>query len=66
MAHPTDESFKQMINRKTLDNCPIVASDITNTQTIFGPNFPGLKGKTIRQRPEKIEPEYLGIPRDFY
>ena len=66
MAHPTDESFKQMVSGKTLDNCSIVASDVTNAQTIFGPNRPGLKGKTVRQRPERIEPEYLGIPRDFY
>ena len=28
--------------------------------------FPGLRGKTVRQRPEQIEPEYLGIPRNFY
>ena len=66
MAHPTDESFKQMINGKTIDNCPIVASDIVNARAIFGPNHPGLQGKTVRQRPERIEPEYLGIPRDFY
>ena len=25
MAHPTDESFKQMVSRKTLDNCSLVA-----------------------------------------
>jgi hypothetical protein len=25
-----------------------------------------LKGKTVRQRPERIEPEYLGNRRDFY
>ena len=25
MTHPTDESFKQMVSRKTLDNCSIVA-----------------------------------------
>jgi hypothetical protein len=30
MAHPTDESFKQMVSGKTLDNCSIVASDVTN------------------------------------
>eukprot|EP00957_Ditylum_brightwellii_P154228 11737031-Ditylum_brightwellii.AAC.1 len=66
MAHSTDESFKQIINGKTLDNCPIVASDIVNARTMFGPNHPGLQGKTVRQRPEQIESEYLGIPRDFY
>eukprot|EP00957_Ditylum_brightwellii_P056533 4286301-Ditylum_brightwellii.AAC.1 len=52
MAHSTNESFKQMINGKTLDNCPIVASDIVNARIIFGPNCPGLQGKTVRQRPE--------------
>eukprot|EP00957_Ditylum_brightwellii_P070853 5384163-Ditylum_brightwellii.AAC.1 len=66
MAHPTDEAFNQMINGKTLDNCPIVASDIVNARSIFGSNRPGLQGKTVRQRPEQIEPEYFGIPRDFY
>ena len=66
MTHPTDESFRQMVSGKTLDNCSIVASDVTNTRSIFGPNRPGLRGKTVRQRPERVEPEYLGIPRDFY
>ena len=66
MAHPTDESFKQMVSEKTLDNCSIVASDVTNARSIFGPNRPGLRGKTVRQRPDRVEPEYLGIPRDFY
>jgi len=65
MAH-TDELFKQIISGRTLDNCSIGASDVTNAQTIFGPNHPGLKGKTVRQRPEKNGPEYLGIPRDFH
>ena len=66
LAHPTDKSFKQMVSSKTLDNCSVNASDVTNARSIFGPNRPGLKGKTIRQRPERIEPEYVGIPRDFY
>eukprot|EP00957_Ditylum_brightwellii_P025224 1908898-Ditylum_brightwellii.AAC.1 len=46
MAHPTDESFKQMVNGKRIDNCPIVASDTVNARAIFGPNRPGLQGKT--------------------
>ena len=66
MAHPTDESFKLLVRGKTLDNCSIVASDVTNACSMFGPNRPGLRGKTVRQRPERVETEYLGIPRDFY
>ena len=55
-----------MVSRKTLDNCSIVASDVTNARTIFGPNRPGLRGKTVRQRPERVVTEYLWTPRDFY
>ena len=46
MVHPTDELFKQMVSRKSFDNCSIVASDVTNARSIFGPNRPGLRGKT--------------------
>ena len=66
LTHPTDKSFKQMVSSKTLDNCSVNASDVTNARSSFGPNHPGLRGKTVRQRPERIEPEYLEIPRDFY
>ena len=66
MAHPNDETFKHMVSGKSLDNCSIVASDVTDARTMFGPNRPGLRGETVRQRPERVVPEYLGIPRDFY
>ena len=61
--HPTDEKFKQMVSGKILDNFSIVANDVTNA---FGPNRPGLRGKTVRQRTERVVPEYLEIPKDFY
>ena len=44
MAHPTDKTFKQMVSGKSLDNFSIVASDVTNARTIFGPNRHGLRG----------------------
>ena len=66
MAHPTDETFKQMVSSESFDHCPVVASDVTNARTIFCPNRAGLRGKTVRQRPERVIPEYLGIPKDFY
>ena len=66
LAHPTDDKFKQMVSSKILKNCSVVANDITNARSIFGPNLPGLRGKTGRQRPERVVLEYLDIPRDFY
>ena len=55
-----------MVSSKSLDNCSIVADDVTNARSIFGPNLPGLRGKTVRQMPERVVPEYLEIPRDYY
>ena len=66
MAHPTDKKFKLLVNSKRLDNCYVVASDATNTRTLFGSNPPGLREKTVRQRPERVIPEYLNVPREFY
>ena len=66
MSHPTDEKFKQLLSGKSLENCSVVASDVTNVRAISGPNCPGLRGKTFRQKPDLVVPEYLGIPRDFY
>ena len=41
-------------------------SNLTNACTIFGPYLPGLGGEMTRQKPERVDPEYIGIPRDFY
>ena len=66
MAHPTHDKFKHIVSRKILEKCSIVANDITNARTTFGPNLPGLRGETVRQRPERVVPEYLDIPQDYY
>ena len=66
VAHPADAKFKQMVSSKSIKNCRVKAEDITNARTIFGPHRPGVRGYTVRQRPEWVEPEYVQIPRDFY
>ena len=66
MAHPTDENFKQLVSIKSLDNCYDVAIDVTNARTLFGPNRPDLRGKTVRHKPERVIPESLDIPQDSY
>ena len=35
VAHHTDEKFKQMVSGKSLDNCSIVAHDVTNSRARF-------------------------------
>ena len=56
MSHPTDEKFKLMVISKIIDNSSVVASDVTNSRTLFGPNRPGLRGGVVRQRPERVIP----------
>ena len=66
MAHLTNDKFKQMVSSKRLKNCSVVPDNITTARSIFGPNLLGLRGKTVRQRLERVVPEYLDIPRDYY
>ena len=35
MAHPNDEKFKLMVSSKSLNKCSVVASDVTNSHTLF-------------------------------
>ena len=56
VAHLTDQKFKQMVSGKSRDNCSIVDNDVTNARAIFDPNRPGLRGETVRQRPERVVP----------
>ena len=65
VAHPTDEKFKHMVSGKSIGICSIVANEVTNARAIFGPNRPGLRGGIVRQRPERVVPEYLEIPKYF-
>ena len=66
MAHPTDEKFKLLVSSKSLDDCSVFFSDVTNVRTLFGTNRPGLRRMTVQQRPERVIPEYLDIPQNFY
>jgi len=66
VAHPPDEKFKQMVSRGSLKNCKVQIQDISNARSIFGHNRSRLKGGTVRKKPERVEPEYTEIPKDFY
>ena len=66
VGHPADKKFKQMVSAKSIKNCDVQTKDVTNAHGIFGPSRPKLRGGTVRQKPQRVEPEYLQIPRDFY
>eukprot|EP00804_Cyclotella_cryptica_P011815 CCRYP_021222-RA/>CCRYP_021222-RA protein AED:0.36 eAED:-0.92 QI:0/-1/0/1/-1/1/1/0/432 len=67
MAHPSDSAMKHMVSQtNAVKNCPVTVTDITNARAIFGPDRAGVRGKTVRQRPAVVRPEYVGIPAALF
>ena len=66
IATPSEKRFKEMISNRELANCPVTVQDITNAHAIFGPDLPGVRGKTVRRKPSRVEPQYVAIPDDFH
>jgi hypothetical protein len=64
VGSPSDDEFASMVSM--MKNCPIKRSDIDNATSIFGPNRNVLRGKTVRRRPERVEADFIQIPRDYY
>ena len=66
IGHPTSEHLKEIVSQPGITNVPIRASDVANAKAIFGPQIPGLKGKTTRKKPRGFAVERVSIPDDFY
>ena len=69
IGHPTDEIFKELVSlgENGLRNCPVEVADIYNSNVIFGPNRPIIRGATTRDtKVIRTKEQIVGIPRDFY
>ena len=66
VGHLPDEKFKQLVSSKSLKNCRVKVNDIKNARAIFGPYLPGLGGRETRRKPGRVEPVYIGIPRELH
>ena len=45
-----------------INDFPVSIEDVCNTNTIYGFDFPPLKGKTFRQHPDCVQTEYIEVP----
>ena len=61
MRHPSRHEFKELVCEKLITNCPITLNDVANGYKIFGPDLEGLRGKTVRRDPTRIQPKYMEI-----
>eukprot|EP00804_Cyclotella_cryptica_P002560 CCRYP_010401-RA/>CCRYP_010401-RA protein AED:0.15 eAED:0.13 QI:0/0/0/0.5/1/1/8/0/1350 len=64
MGSPSDVAFAAMVS--AMPNCTITRQDITNTNALFGQHRKGMRGKTVRRTPERTEPAFVAIPKDYY
>jgi hypothetical protein len=65
ISNPTEREFAGMVREQLLTNCPVTVRDVDNANQIFGPDLAKLRGKTTRTKPERVQVEYVQIPRDF-
>ncbi len=63
IASPSEQDFQGLVSLNLLKDCPVTNADITNACVIFGPNLANIRGKTVRQKPERVRTDYVDIPR---
>ncbi len=54
LGHPTDHEFLGMVHSNMINNCDITETTIKNDNTIFGPNFAGVRGRMVRRALEPV------------
>ena len=63
---PSPRDFQGMVRHNLLKDCPVTPEDVENANTIFGPDLATIRGKTVRNSPERVVTDYVEIPRIFF
>jgi hypothetical protein len=66
MAHPRSDRLARMVSSKVIENCNVKPSDLSNADALFGPDRGAIRGKTVRQKPGKVRPDYVKIPQQLF
>ena len=65
-----EADFIKMVSKGTLTNYPVTPVDISNARHVFGTDLPGIKSKTARRKPVRVEAEVAlvtrTIPDDYH
>jgi len=65
MTNLSEKDFKHLVSTNKLRDCDVTTREITNARLNFGRDLPGLRGKTRRRKPKRVEVNLVEIPRDF-
>ena len=63
---PTEADFIDMVSKGTPSNFPVTPVDISNSFHMFGHDIPGVKIKTVRRKPYRVEVEDINITSDYH
>jgi hypothetical protein len=67
LGHPSSKELSQVVsNNFGINNSPINPIDISKADTIYGCDLGGIRGKTVRKKPERVQGGIIKIPKDFY
>ncbi len=58
---PTERSFESMVRLNQLQDCPVKIDDVKNAHLIGGDNLANKRGKTVHQKPDPVELDYVDI-----
>ena len=65
LGHVSATELDFLVRNKKLDELPFNFSDLQNSKQMLGPSCAEVRGKTARIAPNRVEPEYILIPKDF-
>ena len=66
-GHTKDPKYKDIASNKLLLNSHITTHEITNADSMFGPNLVGARGKKVGNKPSSVDiEENVKIPEYFY
>ena len=65
VGYPSEREFINMVSSNMILNCPVAPQDIKNTDNIFGPDVPSMKGKFVRRCLEAVFYNYVNIPKEI-
>jgi hypothetical protein len=54
-----------MVSAYMIQNCLVTPLDVTNVNTIYGPDLADTRGKTVRKKPDRVVMDYVVVPREF-
>ena len=59
---PSKRDFQAMVCLNMLKDCSVTNNNICNAHNIYGPDLASIRGKTVRQKPERVITDYVEIP----